>query len=67
MPSSTAPTVFGAIVQRPALPAVDDRALTQTMGHIHRVADSRLAAPRCASHSPQPEPLQIFTHEGALS
>lgn len=36
--------VFGAIVQRPALSAVDDRVLTQTMGHIHRVADRRLAA-----------------------
>ena len=36
--------VFGAIVQRPALAAVDDRTLTQVMGHIHRVADRRLAA-----------------------
>jgi hypothetical protein len=35
--------VFGAIVQRPALAAVDDRTLTQVMGHIHRVADRRLA------------------------
>jgi len=36
--------VFGAIVQRPAVAAVDDRTLTQVMGHIHRVADRRLAA-----------------------
>ena len=35
--------VFGAIVQRPAIAAVDDRALTQVMGHIHGVADRRLA------------------------
>jgi hypothetical protein len=34
--------VFGAIVQRPAIAAVDDRTLTQALGHIHRVADSRL-------------------------
>jgi chemotaxis regulatin CheY-phosphate phosphatase CheZ len=36
--------VFGAIIQRPAIAAVDDRTLTQVMGHIHRVADRRLAA-----------------------
>jgi hypothetical protein len=36
--------VFGAIVQRPAIASVDDLALTQVMGHIHRVADRRLAA-----------------------
>jgi hypothetical protein len=36
--------VFGAIVQRPALAAVDDTTLTQVMGHVHRVADRRLAA-----------------------
>jgi hypothetical protein len=35
--------VFGAIVQRPAIAAVDDRSLTQVMGHIHRVADRRFA------------------------
>jgi hypothetical protein len=29
--------VFGAIIQRPAIAAVDDRTLTQVMGHIHRV------------------------------
>jgi Domain of unknown function (DUF1772) len=34
--------VFGAIVQRPAIAAVDDRTLTQSLGHIHRVADQRL-------------------------
>jgi len=36
--------VFGAIIQRPAIAAVDDLTLTQVMGHIHRVADRRLAA-----------------------
>jgi hypothetical protein len=36
--------VFGAIVQRPAIAAVDDRTLTQALGQIHRVADRRLAA-----------------------
>ena len=36
--------VFGAIVQRPALAAVDDRALTQVMGNVHRIADRRFAA-----------------------
>jgi len=35
--------VFGAIIQRPAVAAVDDCTLTQVMGHIHRVADRRLA------------------------
>jgi hypothetical protein len=35
--------VFGAIVQRPAIAAVDDRSLTQVMGQIHRVADRRFA------------------------
>ena len=34
--------VFGAIVQRPAMAAVDDRTLTQSLGQIHRVADRRL-------------------------
>ena len=34
--------VFGAIVQRPAIAAVDDRTLTQALGHVHRVADRRL-------------------------
>jgi Domain of unknown function (DUF1772) len=33
--------VFGAIVLRPAIAAVDDRTLTQLLGHIHRVADRR--------------------------
>ncbi len=36
--------VFGAIVLRPAIAAVDDRTLTQLLGHIHRVADRRFAA-----------------------
>lgn len=34
--------VFGAIVQRPAIAAVEDRTLTQALGHIHRIADRRL-------------------------
>ena len=34
--------VFGAIVQRPAVAAVDDRTLTQLLGHVHRIADRRL-------------------------
>jgi hypothetical protein len=34
--------VFGAIVLRPATAAVDDRTLTQLLGHIHRIADVRL-------------------------
>ena len=36
--------VFGAIVLRPAVAAVDDRTLTQLLGHIHRVADRRFPA-----------------------
>jgi hypothetical protein len=36
--------VFGAIVLRPAVAAVDDRTLTQLLGHIHRFADRRIAA-----------------------
>jgi hypothetical protein len=35
--------VFGAIVQRPAVAAVDDRTLTQLLGHVHRIADRRFA------------------------
>lgn len=33
--------VFAAIVLRPAIAAVDDRTLTQVLGHVHRVADRR--------------------------
>lgn len=36
--------VFGAIVLRPAIAAVDDRTLTQLLGHVHRVADRRYPA-----------------------
>jgi hypothetical protein len=36
--------VFCAIVLRPAITAVDDRTLTQLLGHIHRIADRRFAA-----------------------
>src|SRR5215467_13558021 len=35
--------VFGALVLCPAVAAVDDRSLTQVMGHVHRIADRRLA------------------------
>jgi hypothetical protein len=40
--------VFGAIVMRPAIAAVDDRTLTQLLGHIHRIADRRFPAIRAA-------------------
>ncbi len=33
--------VFCAIVLRPAVAAVDDRTLTQLLGHVHRIADRR--------------------------
>ena len=36
--------VFGAIILRPAIAAVDDRTLTQLLGHVHRIADRRFAA-----------------------
>ena len=36
--------VFGAVVLRPAIAAVDDRTLTQLLGHIHRIADRRFPA-----------------------
>lgn len=36
--------VFGAIVLGPAIAAVDDRTLTQLLGHVHRIADRRFAA-----------------------
>jgi hypothetical protein len=36
--------VFGAIILRPAIAAVDDRTFTQLLGHVHRIADRRLAA-----------------------
>ena len=34
--------VFGAIILRPAIAAVDDRTFTLLLGHIHRIADVRL-------------------------
>jgi hypothetical protein len=37
--------VFGAIVQRPALARIDDRALLAVMGNIHRYADRRMPVP----------------------
>jgi hypothetical protein len=36
--------VFGAIILRPAIAAVDDRRLTKLFGHIHRIADRRFPA-----------------------
>ena len=36
--------VFGALVLCPAIGAVDDRTLTRVMGHVHRIADRRIAA-----------------------
>ena len=37
--------VFGAIVQRPALARIDDRALLAVMGNIHRYGDRRMPVP----------------------
>jgi hypothetical protein len=37
--------VFGAIVQRPALARIDDRALLAVMGNIHRYGDQRMPIP----------------------
>ncbi|MDV3126613.1 DUF1772 domain-containing protein [Mycobacterium sp. 21AC1] len=37
--------VFCAVVQRPALAAVDDRTLVAVMGNMHRYADRRMPAP----------------------
>jgi hypothetical protein len=37
--------VFGAIVQRPALARIDDRALLVAMGNIHRYGDRRMPIP----------------------
>jgi hypothetical protein len=36
--------VFGAIVLRPAIAAVEDRTFTRLMGQVHRVADRRFPA-----------------------
>src|ERR1700742_1872331 len=38
--------VFCALVQRPAVAAVDDRALVAVMGNVHRYGDRRLPGPR---------------------
>lgn len=37
--------VFCALVQRPALAAVDDRALVAVMGNVHRYGDRRMPVP----------------------
>jgi hypothetical protein len=37
--------VFCAMVQRPALARVDDRALTTVMGNVHRYGDRRMPIP----------------------
>jgi hypothetical protein len=39
--------VFGAIILRPAIAAVDDRPVIQPLGHVHRIADRRF--PRIAA------------------
>ena len=41
--------VFCAIVQRPALALVDDRALTSVMGRVHEYGDRRLPVPGALS------------------
>jgi Domain of unknown function (DUF1772) len=37
--------VFCAVVQRPAVAAIDDRALVAVMGNVHRYGDRRLPLP----------------------
>jgi Domain of unknown function (DUF1772) len=37
--------VFGAIVQRPALARIDDRALLAVTGNVHRYGDQRMPIP----------------------
>ncbi|HEX4559854.1 MAG TPA: hypothetical protein VH166_11865, partial [Mycobacterium sp.] len=37
--------VFCALVQRPALARVDDRALATVMGNVHRYGDRRMPIP----------------------
>lgn len=37
--------VFCALVQRPAVAAIDDRALVAVMGNVHRYGDRRMPAP----------------------
>jgi hypothetical protein len=37
--------VFCALVQRPAVAGIDDRALVAVMGNVHRYGDRRLPAP----------------------
>jgi hypothetical protein len=37
--------VFCAMVQRPALAAIDDRALVEVMGNVHRYGDRRMPIP----------------------
>jgi Domain of unknown function (DUF1772) len=37
--------VFCALVQRPALAAIDDRALVAVMGNVHRYGDRRMPLP----------------------
>ncbi|EUA25756.1 hypothetical protein I550_0876 [Mycobacterium intracellulare 1956] len=53
--------VFCAVVQRPALARVDDRAMLAVMGNIHRYGDRRMPVPgpsawwlrRSARYSPR--------------
>ena len=44
--------VFGAIVLRPAIAAVDDRTLTQLLGHAHRSVNTTLTAAAVADRVP---------------
>ena len=37
--------VFCALVQRPAVAAIDDRALVAVMGNVHRYGDRRMPLP----------------------
>ena len=52
--------VFCAIVQRPALAHVSDRALTSVMGRVHEYGDRRLpppaSSPPFSRPSPRPSP-----------
>ena len=41
--------VFCAVVQRPALAGVDDRALVAVMGNVHRYGDRRMPVPGALS------------------
>ena len=46
--------VFCAVVQRPALARVDDRALVAVMGNVHLYGDRRMPVPGALASSPRP-------------